>query len=190
MVIIKRLVSNIAFVTILIILLTSNPVHGELVTFERTEDDITFNFEVNYDKYLANEAETSITINIDLPIYPAELTDCRLTSFGISLVEFGNEGFPIFDGSYIETNDFLDISDYTFSVSFTPSALEGESPDGYFANSFIKLSFFIVLGFNDNPGSAMNSQVEPLLVVLYKLYTSSVSSCCQKPTFSSRKNIS
>ncbi|MCG3218208.1 MAG: hypothetical protein KAR35_04350 [Candidatus Heimdallarchaeota archaeon] len=156
-VIIKKLTSFIAFFTFLIILVLNTPVHAELVTFEETvsaESDVTFYFEVNYDKLLENNAQTTVSIIIDLPIYPTDMTKCSLTTVGLTLTSLRTPEDPIFVDSYDDkVNDFLDTSEFSFSLSFTPDASLDESPDGYFDNYFISLVFYIDIGFNDASGS-------------------------------------
>ncbi|MHA1910442.1 MAG: hypothetical protein ACTSYA_01990 [Candidatus Kariarchaeaceae archaeon] len=159
MVVIIKKLSSLIFSSLLIILVLSIPVHAELVTFERTisgDSDVTFDFEVNYDKYLANNAQTTVSITITLPSYPPSLTDCRLTAVGLTLADLGNPGNPIVTESLSKANDFLEpsTSEFTFSLSFTPEARLDEAPNGYFPDSIITLNFFIVLGFNSEAGSA------------------------------------
>lgn len=145
---IKQSLVKISAILLFIILMSKTSVNAKVVSFERDAEDETFEFEVEYDEYLANNQETTVYISITLPINSPDLTDARLTNVGVTVSNVLYPSIRYFTGSFEETHDFLDNYYYSFSLAFTPSATAVDSPDGYFTGCIISLTFYIALGYN------------------------------------------
>ncbi|MHA1910441.1 MAG: hypothetical protein ACTSYA_01985 [Candidatus Kariarchaeaceae archaeon] len=150
----KQVILKLIIPLSLILLICSMRATAENVKFERSIDDLTIDFSVDYNKYLKNNEETMLHVKIFVINYPDDMTICYFSSVVLIIAPIDGETFSYHTEEFFYSHDFMVNPEFILSATYTPAATSEESPDDYFADSIISLSF----DFMVNMGDGLNNQ--------------------------------
>ncbi len=162
----KKVISKLIIPLFLILLTCSVSTNAENVIFERSIDDITIDFNLDYIKYLKNNEETMLHTRIFVINYPADMTVCFFISIAFFLFTLDSEAAPYHAEFFTYSHNFMNNPEFILSATFTPDANSSESPDDYFANCFISLSFEFIIGYD---GPSESQEILSPNLLLYTL---------------------